>query len=159
MEQHLKWLEKTYPAGHVSARGEQWYNKPFLVRSLFQFMLFLAAVLSLILLIATAWTNRGEVFGTMPQDPALTYYEEHASRLADGYETLSLETAHPALLTLIDEHFDDELLAVLDVGAGTGRDASWFAANGHRTVAVEPSEAMQTIGKRLHPSPDIEWRH
>lgn len=158
MEQHLKWLEQTYPAGHVSARGEQWYNRPFLVRSLLQFMLFLAAVLSLFLLIATAWTHRGEVFGTMPQDPALTYYEEHAARLADGYETLSLETAHPALLKLIDEHFEGEPLAVLDVGAGTGRDASWFAAHGHRIVAVEPSKAMQTIGKHLHPSPDIEWR-
>lgn len=158
MQQHLDWLEKTYPAGHVSAKGTQWYNKPFLVRSLFQFMILLAAILSLILLIATAWTSRDEVFGMTPQDPALTYYEQHAASLADGYETLSLETAHPQLLSLIDQQFSDRSLAVLDVGAGTGRDASWFAANGHRIVAVEPSEAMQTIGKRLHPSPDIEWR-
>ena len=158
MQQHLDWLENTYPAGHVSAKGTQWYNKPFLVRSLFQFMLGLAAILSLILLIATAWTSREEVFGIMPQDPALTYYEQHAASLADGYETLSLETAHPALLTLINEHFEDGPFAVLDVGAGTGRDASWFAANGHRIVAVEPSQAMQTIGRRLHPLHEIEWR-
>lgn len=158
MEQHLLWLERTYPAGYVSAKGEDWYNKPFLVRSLFQSMLFLAACLSMILLIATVWTNRHEVFGIMPQDPALTYYEQYAASLADGYETLSLETAHPALLTLISERFEDGPLAVLDVGAGTGRDASWFAANGHRILAVEPSEAMQTIGRRLHPSPEIEWR-
>lgn len=158
MEKHLTWLEETYPAGYVSAKGTRWYNKPFLVRSLFQLMLMLAAFLSLILFGVTAWTNREEVFGIMPQDPALTYYEQHAASLADGYETLSLETAHPALLTLINEHFAGQSLAVLDVGAGTGRDASWFAANGHRIVAVEPSEAMQTIGKRLHPSPDIEWR-
>lgn len=158
MQQHLDWLEKTYPAGHVSAKGTQWYNKPFLVRSLFQFMLLLAAILSLILLIATAWTSRDEVFGMTPQDPVLTYYEQHAASLADGYETLSLETAHPQLLSLIDQQFADRSLAVLDVGAGTGRDASWFAANGHRIVAVEPSDAMQTIGRRLHPSPDIEWR-
>lgn len=159
MEQHLKWLEATYPTGYVSAKGEDWYNKPFLVRSLFQSMLILAAILSLILFVATAWTNREEVFGIMPQDPALNYYEQHAASLADGYETLSLQSAHPSLLALIREHFKDEPLAVLDVGAGTGRDATWFAANGHRIVAVEPSEAMQTIGKRLHPSPDIEWRH
>lgn len=158
MEQHLLWLEKAYPAGYVSAKGKDWYNKPFLVRSLFQSMLFLAGLLSLILLIATAWNNRQEVFRIMPQDPALTYYEQHAASLADGYETLSLETAHPALFTLINEQFADQSLSVLDVGAGTGRDASWFAANGHRIVAVEPSGAMQTIGRRLHPSPDIEWR-
>ncbi|MFC4667559.1 class I SAM-dependent methyltransferase [Seohaeicola nanhaiensis] len=158
MQQHLDWLEKTYPAGYVSAKGKQWYSKPFLVRSLFQFMLCLAACLSLFLLIVTAWTSRGEVFGTMPRDPALTYYEQHAASLADGYETLSLETAHPALLTIINRQFENRPLAVLDVGAGTGRDASWFAAKGHRIVAVEPSEAMQTIGRRLHPSPKIEWR-
>jgi hypothetical protein len=58
MEQHLIWLEKTYPAGYVSAKGKDWYNKPFLVRSLFQSMLFLAAFLSLILLGVTAWSNR-----------------------------------------------------------------------------------------------------
>ncbi|MCE6950696.1 class I SAM-dependent methyltransferase, partial [Cereibacter sphaeroides] len=102
--------------------------------------------------------RREEVFGIMKHNPALTYYEQHAAGLADGYETLSLETAHPTLLTLINEQLKDGPLAVLDVGAGTGRDASWFAANGHRIVAVEPSEAMQTIGRRLHPSPEIEWR-
>jgi SAM-dependent methyltransferase len=158
MEQHLLWLEKTYPAGYVAAKGEDWYNKPFLVRDLFMSMLGSAAVLSLLLFGVTAWTSRHEVFGIMPQDPALTYYEQHAASLADGYETLSLETAHPALLTLLNKYFVDGPLTVLDVGAGTGRDASWFAANGHRIVAVEPSEAMQTIGKRLHPSPEIEWR-
>lgn len=158
MEQHLKWLEANYPPGFVSARGEQWYNKPFLVRTLFQSMLLLAAALSLALLVVTAWTKWEEVWGIMPDDPALTYYESHAASFADGYETLSLETAHPALISLIADSFGARPLAVLDVGAGTGRDASWFAAHGHRIVAVEPSPAMQQIGKRLHPDPKIEWR-
>lgn len=158
MEQHLKWLEANYPAGFVSARGVEWYNRPFLVRTLFQFMLLLAAALSLMLFVVTAVTRWEEVIGTMPGDAALTYYESHAASLADGYETLSLESAHPALLSLIQESFKDRPLSVLDVGAGTGRDASWFAAHGHRIVAAEPSPAMQQIGKRLHPSPEIEWR-
>jgi SAM-dependent methyltransferase len=158
MERHLKWLEACYPAGFVSARGEEWYNRPFAVRTLFQSMLLLAAALSMILFTVTAWTNREEVFGVMPDDPALTYYEDHAASLADGYETLSLETAHPALLSLIEGSLQGRVLDVLDVGAGTGRDASWFAARGHRVVAVEPSPAMQQIGKRLHPAPQIEWR-
>ncbi|SCM72901.1 Type 12 methyltransferase [uncultured Pleomorphomonas sp.] len=158
MEQYLKWLETNYPAGFVSARGTQWYSRSYLVRSLFQAMLVLAAVLSLILMGATAWTRWEEVSGIMPDDPALAYYESHARSLADGYETLSLESAHPALLTLITDTFGDRPLTVLDVGAGTGRDASWFASHGHRIVAVEPSPAMQEIGKRLHPDPKIEWR-
>lgn len=158
MEQHLKWLEADYAAGFVSARGTHWYNKPFLVRSLFQFMLLLAAALSLMLFAVTTWTNREKVFGVVPDDPALSYYETYAASLADGYETLSLESAHPTLLALIEDSFGDRPLSVLDVGAGTGRDASWFAAHGHRIVAVEPSPAMQRIGKRLHPAPEIEWR-
>lgn len=106
----------------------------------------------------TTWTNREKVFGVVPDDPALSYYETYAASLADGYETLSLESAHPTLLALIEDSFGDRPLSVLDVGAGTGRDASWFAAHGHRIVAVEPSPAMQRIGKRLHPAPEIEWR-
>lgn len=158
MEQHLKWLEMSYPAGFVSARGAQWYNKPFLVRALFQSMLLLASALSLMLLAVTAHQKWNEVWGVMPSDPALSYYESYAANLADGYETLSFESAHPALLSLISAKFGDRPLSVLDVGAGTGRDASWFAERGHHIVAVEPSPAMQEIGKRLHPNPRIDWR-
>jgi SAM-dependent methyltransferase len=46
---------------------------------------------------------------------------------------------------------------VLDIGAGTGRDAAGFAALGHRVVAVEPTEEMRRGAMALHPSPLIEW--
>jgi SAM-dependent methyltransferase len=46
---------------------------------------------------------------------------------------------------------------VLDIGAGTGRDAAGFAAMGHRVVAVEPTEALRSRAAELHPSPQIEW--
>lgn len=158
MEQHLKWLEGIYPAGFVSAKGNAWFNKPFLVRNLFQSMLFCASLLSLCLLVFTGWESREKVFGVMPSDAALSYYEEHAAALADGYESLSMELAHPSLVALIGDYEQSKSLSVLDVGAGTGRDAAWFAARGHRIVAVEPSQAMQKIGRHLHPSPAIEWR-
>ncbi|MGP9791084.1 class I SAM-dependent methyltransferase [Roseinatronobacter sp. NSM] len=157
MEQYLKWLEINHGEGFVSAKGENWYNKPFVVRTAFQGMLLLAALLSLALLVVTYWANREEVFGIMPIDPALSYYEDHAERLADGYEALTLERAHPALLTLMESRFEGRAISVLDVGAGTGRDAAWFAANGHRVVAVEPSDAMQQIARRLHAGAEIRW--
>ena len=157
MEQYLKWLEENHVGGFVSAKGDSWYNKPFVVRTSFQSMLLLAAALSLMLLVVTGWATREEVFGVIPVDPALSYYENHAVNLADGYETLTLETAHPALLPLMERQFDGRFLKVLDVGAGTGRDAAWFAANGHTVVAVEPSPAMQRVGRRLHASADIIW--
>ncbi|MBM3645883.1 MAG: class I SAM-dependent methyltransferase [Alphaproteobacteria bacterium] len=46
---------------------------------------------------------------------------------------------------------------VLDVGAGTGRDAAWLASRGLEVVAVEPSGPMLAEGQRLHPSPSIRW--
>ena len=47
--------------------------------------------------------------------------------------------------------------SILDIGSGTGRDAAWFAAQGHRVVAVEPTDAMRLPAMALHPSPLIEW--
>jgi SAM-dependent methyltransferase len=46
---------------------------------------------------------------------------------------------------------------VLDVGAGSGRDADWFAAQGFEVVAVEPAAALRAEAARLHPSPLIRW--
>jgi len=46
---------------------------------------------------------------------------------------------------------------VADIGAGTGRDAAWFADLGHDVLAVEPVDELRTAGMRLHPSSRIEW--
>jgi SAM-dependent methyltransferase len=46
---------------------------------------------------------------------------------------------------------------VVDIGAGTGRDAANFASLGHRVVAVEPTAEPRTRAASLHPSPAIEW--
>jgi len=46
---------------------------------------------------------------------------------------------------------------VLDVGAGSGRDAAWFAAQGWEVIAVEPARVMREEARRLHPSPSIRW--
>ncbi len=43
------------------------------------------------------------------------------------------------------------------MGAGSGRDAAWFAANGYSVVAAEPAAGMRRAGKALHSSPDIRW--
>ena len=46
---------------------------------------------------------------------------------------------------------------VLDVGAGTGRDAAWLARLGYSIVAVEPSSAMRAEGQRRHPETGVSW--
>src|SRR6266849_3641252 len=46
---------------------------------------------------------------------------------------------------------------VLNVGAGSGRDAAWFSGQGYDVIAVEPSSGMRSEGQRLHPEPRIRW--
>lgn len=46
---------------------------------------------------------------------------------------------------------------MLDVGAGSGRDAAWFAAQGWDVVAVEPASSLRAEAARLHPAPGIRW--
>lgn len=46
---------------------------------------------------------------------------------------------------------------VLDVGAGTGRDAAWFAAAGYSVTAVEPAERLRKAGQDLHAATAIDW--
>ena len=46
---------------------------------------------------------------------------------------------------------------LLDIGAGTGRDAAGFAALGYDVVAAEPTDEMREGGQRLHADAGIEW--
>jgi len=47
--------------------------------------------------------------------------------------------------------------SIIDIGAGTGRDAAWLAAQGHRVVAVEPVAELREAGRGLHALSNIEW--
>jgi SAM-dependent methyltransferase len=46
---------------------------------------------------------------------------------------------------------------VLDVGAGSGRDAAWFAARGHEVLAVEPARGLRDAAAEHHASSRIRW--
>ena len=80
-------------------------------------------------------------------------YAEEAAELFKLYESIPAADAHRAVLHLIPTAPS----SILDIGSGTGRDAAWFAAQGHRVVAVEPTDAMRLPAMALHPSPLIEW--
>lgn len=83
----------------------------------------------------------------------IPHYEQHAGQLVTQYESLAFENVHAALLDLLPEPG----ATILDVGAGSGRDAGWFASNGYDVVAVEPSDAMRTHARALHRSSRIHW--
>ena len=80
-------------------------------------------------------------------------YAEEAPELLKRYESISFADTHRSVMHLLPK----QPCHVLDIGAGTGRDAAGFAALGHRVVAVEPTEEMRRGAMALHPSPLIEW--
>lgn len=80
-------------------------------------------------------------------------YAAEADALAVRYESRSFAAVHPHLLALLPP----PPAAVIDIGAGTGRDAGALAARGYSVTAVEPTAAMRAHGQRLHPSPAIAW--
>ncbi len=79
-------------------------------------------------------------------------YDRQASELAGLYESLSFEDCHRDALDVVPERPG----LVLDVGAGSGRDAAWFARSGWDVVAVEPAEGMRREGQQRHPRA-IRW--
>ncbi|WP_306186771.1 bifunctional 2-polyprenyl-6-hydroxyphenol methylase/3-demethylubiquinol 3-O-methyltransferase UbiG [Streptomyces sp. MK5] len=80
-------------------------------------------------------------------------YAESADALAVQYEEVTFEAVHSAVLHLVPA----EPGRILDVGAGTGRDAAALAARGHHVVAVEPTAELREHGQRIHPDSTIDW--
>jgi SAM-dependent methyltransferase len=94
------------------------------------------------------------VSGNRPSAPASTAgYQENADALAEQYESLSFAKVHRHVLHL----FPAPPSRILDVGAGTGRDAAALARLGHTVVAVEPTPALRAHGQRLHADASLEW--
>ncbi|TMQ90121.1 class I SAM-dependent methyltransferase [Actinomadura soli] len=73
--------------------------------------------------------------------------------MARQYEGLEFADVHRDVLHL----FPGGASRILDVGAGSGRDAAALARAGHRVVAAEPTDELRALGERLHASPHIEW--
>jgi len=84
---------------------------------------------------------------------ATRWYDANAEDVSRRYESVAAEIVHAWIVDLLPS----VPALVLDVGAGTGRDAAWLASRGLEVVAVEPSGAMLTEAQRLHPSSSIRW--
>jgi SAM-dependent methyltransferase len=80
-------------------------------------------------------------------------YSRKARQFVNEYESVSGEKIHSDWLHLLPTSKS----LVLDVGAGSGRDAAWLAAQGHEVIAVEPAHGMRKRAKELHPQGSIQW--
>lgn len=76
---------------------------------------------------------------------ALAAYVDHAERLIDRYDAIPCDTWYAPVRHLFPEY----PCRVIDIGAGTGRDARWFATMGHTVTAVEPVPAFVAHGQSL----------
>lgn len=82
-------------------------------------------------------------------------YDRQAEDLAERYERLAFERVHESVLDLLPK----EGASVLDVGAGSGRDAAWFATEGFQVAAIEPSTKFLRAAKARHKDANIRWFH
>ncbi len=80
-------------------------------------------------------------------------YSDEVDSLFERYESRNPAGIHAPWVHL----FPKAPARILDIGAGTGRDAAWFASLGHSVLAVEPTDALREGAARLHPEPEIEW--
>ncbi len=85
--------------------------------------------------------------------PAIAFYDREAPALARAYDAIDFDALHGLLLPFLPSRGP-----VLDVGAGSGRDARALAERGLEVVAVEPSEGMRREAARHPPSPKILWK-
>jgi len=80
-------------------------------------------------------------------------YNREADVLAKQYESKSFEDIHSLAIPFIP----DSPSRILDIGSGSGRDAAYFAKQGHNVVAVEPAKSLRNHSSLLHPSTSITW--
>jgi SAM-dependent methyltransferase len=80
-------------------------------------------------------------------------YGEAADGLVEQYESVSFADVHRDVLHL----FPLKPSAILDIGAGSGRDAAALAGQGHAVIATEPTAELRALGQQIHADRDIEW--
>jgi len=72
------------------------------------------------------------------------FYNKNAQDLCSQYDALRFEDVHQSW----SRYWPASGSKVLDLGAGSGRDAKWFEEQGCEVFAVEPSVAMRTLGQK-----------
>lgn len=80
-------------------------------------------------------------------------YDTQSQELAGRYRSMSPGDVHQAWLPLLDKRPPG---LACDVGAGSGRDASWLAEKGWDVIAMEPSAGMREQAQ-AGSHPNVTW--
>ncbi|GAK84440.1 hypothetical protein JCM19238_2007 [Vibrio ponticus] len=81
-----------------------------------------------------------------------SFYDKNAAELARQYNGLGFESVHQSWI----EYWSSSGQRVLDIGAGSGRDAKWFDSLGCEVVAVEPAAGLRELGM-LNTGSSVTW--
>lgn len=81
-----------------------------------------------------------------------SFYNKNAAQLATKYDSLEFENVHCSWR----RYWPCRDAKVLDIGAGSGRDARWFVEQGCSVIAVEPANEFRQLGTS-NSSSQIQW--
>jgi SAM-dependent methyltransferase len=87
----------------------------------------------------------------MSSSALISFYYDNVARLALRYESPDPPEVNHWLIPYLPK----KPALILDIGAGTGRDAGWLASLGHEVVAVEPAQRMRVYAQKQHGSDRI----
>lgn len=74
----------------------------------------------------------------------MTYYSDHANDLFRFYQSADPALLHQSWSDLLP----DQPGQACDIGAGSGRDATWLASKGWGVIAVEPAGELRRLGEQ-----------
>lgn len=80
-------------------------------------------------------------------------YSQRAQHFFNQYQQLAFEDVHQNWL----HHLPDTPGYALDVGAGSGRDATALAKRGWGVVAVEPAAGLRQLGEEATKGLAVQW--
>lgn len=82
----------------------------------------------------------------------IDFYHHNALTLSHQYNSVSFESVHHSWKSYWPLAGDK----VLDVGAGSGRDARWMQQQGCEVIAIEPSNALRELGAE-YTGVEVTW--
>ena len=80
-------------------------------------------------------------------------YNKEVDKFCKDYLATDTESVHKSWM----QTYLPEPGVMLDVGAGCGRDALYFAQKGWQVVAMEPAEALRVRGRVLTQNNSVDW--
>jgi len=87
------------------------------------------------------------------KDNNITFYSDNSALLFSQYQSISFENVHHSWIQVIDFQ---QCKTALDIGAGSGRDSLALKHKKLCVTAIEPSDALRTLGQ-VFTGDDVTW--